>query len=61
MNRENNGLPEDSGTHEQHMADVSTATRENLYRLEGEFSYLVEQLSSLTDCSIGTLGGEAIR
>ena len=43
------------------MADVATATRESLYRLEGEFSYLAEQLSSLADYSIGTLGGEAIR
>ena len=59
MNRENNGLPENSA--EQHMADVSTATWESLYRLEGEYSYLVEQLSSLADYSIGTLGGEAIR
>ena len=59
MNRENNGLTEDSA--EQHMAAVSTATGESLYRLEGEFSYLAEQLSSLTDYSIGTLGGEAIR
>ena len=59
MNRENNGLPEDSP--EQHMADVAAATGESLYRLEGEFSYLAEQLSSLADYSIGTLGGEAIR
>jgi hypothetical protein len=59
MNRENNRLPEDSP--EQHMADVAATTRESLYRLEGEFSYLAEQLSSLADYSIGTLGGEAIR
>ena len=59
MNRENNGLPEDSPV--QHMADVAAATRESLYRLEGEFSYLAEQLSSLADYCIGTLGGEAIR
>ena len=59
MNRENNGLPENSP--EQHMADVAAATRESLYRLEGELSYLGEQLSSLADYSIGTLGGEAIR
>ena len=43
------------------IADVAVATRERLYRLEGEFSYLAEQLSSLADYSIGTLGGEAIR
>ena len=61
MNRENNGAPEDLGTHWQRMADVATATPESLYRLESEFSYLAEQLSSLADYSIGTLGGEAIR
>jgi hypothetical protein len=61
MNRENNGAPEDLGTHWQHMADVAAAARESLYRLEGEFSYLAEQLSSLADYSIGTLSGEAIR
>ena len=59
MNRENNGLLEDSP--EQHTANVAAATRESLYRLEGEFSYLAEQLSSLADYSIGTLSGEAIR
>jgi hypothetical protein len=59
MNRENNGLPEDSP--EQHTAEVAAATRESMYRLKGEFSYLAEQLSSLTDYSIGTLGGEAVR
>ena len=59
MNRENNGLPEDSA--EQHMADVAAAARESLYRLEGEFSYLAERISSLADYSIGTLGGEATR
>ena len=61
MNRENNGVPEDSGIHEEHMADVAAATRESSNSLEGEFSYLAEQLSSLADYSIGTLGGEAIR
>ena len=59
MNRENNGLPENSA--EQHMADVSTATWESLYRLEGEYSCLVEELPSLADYSAGTLSGDAIR
>lgn len=61
MNRENNGAPEDLGTHWQHMTDVAAAARESLYRLEGKFSYFAEQLSSLADYSIGTLGAEAIR
>jgi len=56
MNREDNGVPEDLP--EQRMADVAAATRESLHGLEGEFTYLVEHLSSLAGYSIAA---EAIR
>jgi hypothetical protein len=56
-----NNVPRDSRTPEQQTANVAAATRESLYRLEGEVSYFAEHLPSLADYSIGMLGGEAIR
>jgi hypothetical protein len=53
-------VPRDSRTPEKHRADVAAATQ-SLYRVEGEFTYLSEQLPSLADYSIGTPAGEAIR
>lgn len=63
MNRENNGLAEDSPA--QHIGEVvDPMNREGAGKpvpLGRRISYLAGQLPSLADYSIGTLGGEAIR
>ena len=61
MNRQTNGLPEDSVTRWQRLADDPAAKRETLYSLEGQHGHLEARLSSLADYSIRTLAGEAIR